>query len=201
MRLTAHISASQTAAEPPDIGRVFEQHAPFVRALARQLLQREADADDATQEVFVLAWRKLSNFQGNGMRTWLAMITVKTVAAMRRRVWLRNRLGLEAVQEPQIEPQTPASALELQEAKAIFDAAASKLSPKKRVVLVLSDIHGFTGPEVADAVGCPLETVYSRLFHARRELVHHLAEAGHGSPEMVERARSGRLHATGGPLP
>ena len=54
---------------------------------------------------------------------------------------------------------------------AVLDRMLAKLPPKKRTVLVLFEIEGLSAKEIADVVGCPENTVWSRLHHARAEMV------------------------------
>jgi RNA polymerase sigma-70 factor (ECF subfamily) len=54
---------------------------------------------------------------------------------------------------------------------ATLDRMLGKLPPKKRTVLVLFEIEGLSAKEISDVVGCPENTVWSRLHHARSEMV------------------------------
>ena len=56
------------------------------------------------------------------------------------------------------------------DAAATVERALSKLSQKKREVLVLFELEGLSGDEIAVALGCPVPTVFTRLHHARKEL-------------------------------
>jgi RNA polymerase sigma-70 factor (ECF subfamily) len=162
---------------------MWEEHAPFVHALALHLLGPGIDPDDLTQEVFFLAWRKLPEYRGGSMRNWLCQMTVKLAAGARRRAWVRHHLGLDTAGEL-VADQSPERSLEVREANAIFDSAVSAMSDKKRAVFVLSEIYDLSGPEVAEAVGCSVATVYSRLFYARREFEQFMAR--YGDPRRAE---------------
>ena len=67
-----------------------------------------------------------------------------------------------------------------------FSEILARMAPKKREVLVLFEIEGLSGEAIAERVGCPLDTVWSRLYHARREFAR-LAR----SDAQRERVRSG----------
>ena len=51
-----------------------------------------------------------------------------------------------------------------------IDAAIAKLSPEHRAVVLLKEVEGMQYHEIADAVGCSIGTVMSRLFYARKKL-------------------------------
>jgi len=57
-----------------------------------------------------------------------------------------------------------------QEIRARIDAAISKLSDEHRAVIVMRELDGMEYQEIADALGCSIGTVMSRLFYARRKL-------------------------------
>ena len=67
-------------------------------------------------------------------------------------------------------PSPVIDAAEQQSHVATLDKMLSKLPPKKRAVLVLFEIEGLSAKEISDVVGCPENTVWSRLHHARSEL-------------------------------
>lgn len=174
-----------SAAAVPEIERLLEEYGPFVSALARHLTGPGVDPEDLTQDVFFLAWRKLPEFRGGSMRTWLCRITLKLASTARRRAWVRHSLGMDAAGEL-VDDSTPERSAEVSEANTIFEKAVAVMSPKKRDVFVLTEIYDFTGPEVAQAVGCSLPTVYSRLFYARREFDQFMKQSG------APRSRSSR---------
>lgn len=173
LRVT-HAPAQPSA---PDLQRLYYEHAPFVRALARHLLGSTGDSDDVTQEVFVLAWKKLQTCQVHALRAWLAEITVRVVSGARRRAWFVRTLGLEHARE-EIDWNTPEQAAENREALRELDAALRCMSERLRTVFVLFEVHGFSGQEVAEMLQCSLNSVHTRLFRARREF---FARVGHAS--------------------
>ncbi len=162
--------------------QLFEAHADFVRRLVVRLGTPTADADDLVQETFVIAFRKWSDFdptqfvaRGTGAsaeRTWLYAIAARVAAAARRRARVRRFFGVAP--EP-VDPATPGSLLERAEARRRVSRLLEGLGEKKRTVFVLFEIEGLTGEEIARVVGCPVKTVWTRLFHARREFLKQLA--------------------------
>jgi RNA polymerase sigma-70 factor (ECF subfamily) len=82
---------------------------------------------------------------------------------------MRSLLSVLPWHEPEPEPQ-PDPAEKASELR-LLDRLLDKLSPKKRMVLVLFEIEGLGVNEIASLMGCPPNTVWSRLRHARAELV------------------------------
>ena len=159
-----------------EVRAVFDEHARYVWRALRHLGIPEADVEDLCQEVFVVVQRKLSEFEGRSeLRTWLYGICLRVAADHRRRAHVRNERphpdpteGLAA--SPGMRPDARA------EARSALQALLGELDDDKRVVLVLYELEGLTMKEVAAAVGCPLQTAYSRL-HAARARITALVEA------------------------
>lgn len=149
---------------------VFREHAPYVWRAMRRLGVREADAEDLCQEVFVVVHRKLAEFEGrSSMRTWIYGICVRVARDHRRRAHVRREQPTEHVPEERRSAPQLAELLR-SEARALLDAALETLDDDKRAVFVLYEIEGLEMKEVAEAVGCPLQTAYSRLHAARKRV-------------------------------
>ena len=138
----------------------------FVSALGVPPDERE----DAAQDVFVAVYRGLRQFRGEAqLSTWIYRIAARHASHLGRRRRVRSFLSIlpwhETELEPQPDPAEKASELRL------LDRLLDKLSPKKRMVLVLFEIEGLGVNEIANVMGCPANTVWSRLRHARAELV------------------------------
>jgi RNA polymerase sigma-70 factor (ECF subfamily) len=122
------------------------------------------------QELFVVALNQADRFGEAGPpRPWLYGVAFKLIASSRRRIRLRRFLGLDDAPEP-AHSETPSAIFEHRETSERVYALLDRLSEKKRTVLVLYEMEGWTGEEIAERVGCPLKTVWTRLFHARRDL-------------------------------
>lgn len=152
---------------------LYEAHVDFVWRNLRRLGVYESDVEDRTQEVFVVAHRRFDQFEdrGHGPRAWLFQIVLRVASDARRH---RRRhpedpdggdaLGRAGVEAPQ------ADALLRNEALSQLDAALETIDVGRRTVLVLHEIEEMTAPEIAQVLGIPLNTVYSRLRVARAEL-------------------------------
>jgi RNA polymerase sigma-70 factor, ECF subfamily len=163
----------------PTLADVFRQYAPFAWRALRRLGVPEADVDDVCQEVFVVVHRKLGDFEGRStLRTWIYGICARTASDYRRSGRVRREIVTDAPPEAAAEGGQH-DAVALRQARAALDRILDTLDDDKRAVFVLYEIEELTMAEVAEALGCPLQTAYSRL-HAARKIV----EAG------VARARS-----------
>lgn len=173
--------AGATSPAPvPPLAEVFRQYAPFVWRALRRLGVPEADVDDVCQEVFVVVHRKLGDFEGrSSLRTWIYGICARTASDYRRSGRVRREIVTDAPPEATHEGGQH-DAVALKQARVALDRILDALDEDKRAVFVLYEIEELTMAEVAEALGCPLQTAYSRL-HAARKIV----EAG------VARAREG----------
>jgi RNA polymerase sigma-70 factor (ECF subfamily) len=147
------------------------------------------DADDLLQELFVVALNQAHRFGDAGPpRPWLYGVAFKLLQAARRKVRFRRFLGLEVAEEPS-HPETPGTLFEHREASQRLYAMLDQLSEKKRTVIILYEIEGWKGEEIAAQLGCPLKTVWTRLFHARRDLEALVEqERGRTAPEVPDGA-------------
>jgi RNA polymerase sigma-70 factor (ECF subfamily) len=165
----------------PSTGELFRQYGGFVWRVLRRLGVPEEDADDIAQEVFVTVHRKLPSFEGrSSVRTWLYGIAVRVASDYRKRARTRREAPTKVETRPAIEPTQEDHVAEGQ-ARALLDQILDELDEAKRAVFVLYEIEGLPMADVATAVGCPVQTAYSRLHSARRDV-----EAA------VERLRQGR---------
>ena len=163
----------------PSFEDVFREHAPFVWRALRRLGVSEADADDVCQEVFVVVHRKLPEFEGRStLRTWIYGICVRT-ASSHRRLARHKEIAVDELPEAEATDGPHEQATRKQALRAL-DRALDELDEDKRAVFVLYEVEELTMAEVAEVVGCPLQTAYSRL-HAARDRVQK-ALASRGSP-------------------
>jgi RNA polymerase sigma-70 factor, ECF subfamily len=159
---------------------IFREHAPFVWRVLRRLGVAETDVEDASQEVFLVVHRKLGEFEGrSSVRTWIYGICVRVASDHRRRAHLRRERVTDAPPELAFVPRQT-SKIQRLEALAALDVALAALDDDKRAVFVLYEIEELSMADVAEAVGCPLQTAYSRLHAARRYVRDALASAAAG---------------------
>lgn len=167
-------------------GRLVRRHHRRVYAAALHILGNHSDADDATQESFVRAFKGLSTFDGRAeFSTWLYRITVNTALnALRvgkRVATLEQRGGDEAAHvggtpealgQPTSDPAARAG--RTAEVARVLEAI-SQLSASLRVTLVLATIEDLPYKQIAEILEIPEGTVAWRVNEARRLLRQRLA--------------------------
>ena len=165
------LSLVASVAPPKDeLGSIFREHAPFAWRTLRRLGVEVRDADDACQDVFVVAQRKLGQFERRStLKTWIYGVCLKVAADYRRRAHSR-RETLEATLPDEAGEGSPHAELERKEALRMLDVMLNELDDDKRAVFVLYEIEQLSMREVAEVVGCPAQTAYARLYAARRQV-------------------------------
>lgn len=155
------------AGDSPAWKQLYDSHFPFVERICRRLGTPDAELDDVVQETFVIAFKKLSAFSEGKLSTWLYRIAANVVSSRHRRRRIRTALfGLftESPPEPAVD-----RAYDAREAQAQVAAVLERMAPKKREVFALYELDGMSGEEIAERVGCKVDTVWSRLHYARAD--------------------------------
>jgi RNA polymerase sigma-70 factor (ECF subfamily) len=152
---------------------LFEAHGAFVLRLVRHLGVLPSDVEDVAQEVFVIAHRRLDTLQREGSaRSWLFGIARRVAANYLRKV---KRSGEQALVDAHAaDGGDPAAELQLARDRALLTRALGRLDEDKRAVFVLFELEGLAMHEVAEMVGCPINTAYSRLYAARLIVQRHV---------------------------
>jgi RNA polymerase sigma-70 factor (ECF subfamily) len=177
-------------------GRLVRAHQRRVHATALQMLGDRGEAEDATQETFLRAWRALDRFDGRSkLSTWLYRICVNVClnAIRRRKRRASSDLDDPRVPEPTADPTQgrtdPAAALETDQTERRLAAALESLSPTLRSAVVLVLLQGMPHKEAADVLGCPEGTVAWRIHEARRRLRLALDDLRDDAPSVAEGGR------------
>jgi RNA polymerase sigma-70 factor (ECF subfamily) len=164
-------AAPEAALAQPGFDEVYEQLFDFVWRSLRRLGVPRAGIDDAVQDVFVVVHRRLPEFEGrSSLRTWVFGIALRVAHDHRRRA--RRKGGLAPL-DPRMadEGLDPDASLARSEAVRELDRILGGLDEGKRAVFVLVEIEEMSAPEAALALGANVNTVYSRLRAARREVL------------------------------
>lgn len=148
---------------------LYEAQFGFVLRTCLRLGLPEADAEDAVQETFLVASRNLTRFREGRLSTWLYRIARNVCFGKLRRRRVRDALfSLWLPRDETAAPAPDALFSQREEARRVREVV-TRLSPKKREVFALYELEGLSGEEIAERVGCPLATVWTRLHHARRD--------------------------------
>jgi RNA polymerase sigma-70 factor (ECF subfamily) len=159
-----------------------------VFAMIYNMVHNEQDAWDLAQESFVKAWKSIKRFRRHSsFYTWIYRIVMNVTID-----WLRKKqikgAGTEfddTVRMKEVDPAArtvpkadplPHERMEQTEIRARIDRAISQLSPEHRAVILMKEIEGMQYHEIAEALGCSIGTVMSRLFYARKKLQNSLRD-------------------------
>lgn len=168
---------AETVLTPRAFPDVYAAYFGFVWRCLRGLGVPERSLDDAAQDVFVAVHRRLPDFRGDSsLRTWIYGI-VRHVALNQRRGERRHGGVMEFV-EPESPGPTPHESVQDREAAEFVSRFAAGLDDKKRDVFVLALMEQMAIPEVAETLGVPLNTAYTRLRTVRQEFARALAKRG-----------------------
>jgi RNA polymerase sigma-70 factor (ECF subfamily) len=146
--------------------------------IAYRIMGEPHSAADATQEAFITAFRKIDTYRGGSFRSWLMRITTNTCYDMIRYQKRRPAIGLDDLVDPDYDDgppipdpvATPEEAAQNSELSRAIQDCINGLQLDQRVVLVMSDVEGYSYQEIADSVETQLGTVKSRLSRARASL-------------------------------
>jgi RNA polymerase sigma-70 factor (ECF subfamily) len=151
---------------------MVRDHFRTVWRTARRMGLPPLRADEAAQEVFVMAARKLAQIELGAERSYLVSVAVRIAANWRRARSGRVELADEQSMCEGADPAPPADELiDRKRLRLVLDQALEKLPPELRSVFVLFELEGFSGPEIAETLALPAGTVASRLRKAR-EMFH-----------------------------
>ncbi len=173
---TDEVSAALAMAEKadlpsaPDFATAYDAEFEGVWLYLRRLGVPAADVEDAVHDVFVVAHRRYATYdRARPVRPWLLGIAFRIAAQ-----WRRQRRHEVVLDEPAKEVadsgQAPDDAFASREAQGQLHAALGQIDLHQRAVMVMHDLHGIAVPEIAEELGVPLNTVYSRLRLGRAKV-------------------------------
>lgn len=144
------------------------QHLDLVWRVLRRAGLRDADAEDAAQDVFWVFAQRLEDVPVRAERAFLASTAFRVASACRRSKRYREVSQEADCEEYAGSDPLPDRELELQRARALLSRALSALSAPEREVFILAELEQLSRTEVAEALGIPPGTVASRLTRARQ---------------------------------
>jgi RNA polymerase sigma-70 factor (ECF subfamily) len=162
-----------------------------VYSLALRMLSSPEAAEDATQEAFIRAWRRIDTFRGGRFQSWLFTIVANLSRDELRRRGRRPQTSLDAARDdpdrasldPADDGPSPEAVAEQGDLRAVLEAALAQLPDEWREIVLLSDVQDLAYDEISRVTGLPLGTVKSRLSRARGRLRDIIAAAS--EPNLV----------------
>lgn len=180
------------------VAKLVDTHSPRLYNLALRILRSPQDAEDALQETFITALRKLEQFDGRAeFSTWLYRIAVNAslMALRKKRSRRRQEEPLEVPQFEDIRSREllswnadPSQEVLKAEMRELMENAIGQLPAKYRVVFVLRDLEGLSIEETAKTLGISAANVKIRLMRARLFLREALGQYFRESPQAKVKA-------------
>jgi RNA polymerase sigma-70 factor (ECF subfamily) len=152
-----------------DLTEAYAEHAPFLVRVLKRLTGDSTHVEDLLQETFIIALKRRRAFAGRStVRTWLYGIARNLAWRHNRGAfrWLRFRSRLAI--EPPPAGGDPGATLERKQHSALVQGALAELPLKQREVLVLFELEGMSGEEIAELLGINRNAVWARLHVARK---------------------------------
>lgn len=171
MRIVAKNTVSVIESPPPlELSALFRQYYAGIWRLLRRLGVPTANVDDAAQEVFWVAARKLTEIRPGKERSFLYGIALRVASNQRRRqATLPPLCDVEQIAPLQAPTLSPEEQVEQRQKRALLDRVLDQMSTDLRTVFVLQELEGLEVKKIAELERLPLGTVSSRLRRAREQ--------------------------------
>jgi RNA polymerase sigma-70 factor (ECF subfamily) len=164
------------------LAAVFKLYGTPVYRLARRMMGNQADAEDATQEIFLRAFEQADKFHGrSSLFTWLYRLAARhclNKLKRRRRRDVREHLSADGGHWAHQETApSPLEHLVVKEQSEFLDALLRSLPPNYRACILLREVQGLSYAGIAEHLEIPIGTVMSRLARARQVLRERLQQS------------------------
>ena len=170
LAMPAAIRAKDSAQAERDarVTAVVRAHHDFIWRLLRRLGIPESNVDDALQQVFCIAARRIADIAPGSERSFLFGSALRVASDQRRSAAQRERST--AVLADQVDPRpSPEEQVDASRKRALLDEILDGMAMELRTVLVLFELEQMTKSEVAELLAIPVGTAVSRLRRAREE--------------------------------
>ncbi len=148
------------------LGEIYDRHAKSLHSFIRRFDPGE-DTEDIMHSVFLRVAQKAPEYDGRNptARAWLFGIAAHALQKRRRsmRRLMSALLAHDSASDAAVAPSV--------EARIDVQQSLSRISPPKRLVLILFEIEGFTCQEISNLLSVPIGTIWTRLHHARHDFV------------------------------
>jgi RNA polymerase sigma-70 factor (ECF subfamily) len=154
--------------------RLYRAYLPRLTRFLQQLTRQPQAIEEAINDTMLVVWRRASTYTGTSkVSTWIFAI------AYRRSLKLLKQFDTPVEGDDGEEPATdeaPEGAVMQKQLHRALAAAMKQVPAEQRAVIELTYYHGCAYREIAEILGCPVDTVKTRMFHARRRLRQLLSE-------------------------
>lgn len=160
-----------------DFNKIINDNKNNIKNIIR-LITRE-DNEDIEQEVYFKIWKKSDNYEEKGsLKSWISMITKNTSLDYLKSKYYKTSVKsdsdentLNDIKDRKLSPED--NIINLERKRQIIKAIDS-LKPKFKQVIIMTEIDGYSYEECAQKLKCPIGTVKSRIFNAKKELAEKL---------------------------
>ena len=166
------IKASEGSME--DFERIYKEYSGFVYNVAIRVVNNMDEAQEVTQEVFLIVYRKLKSFQfKSSFKTWIYRITVNLAINYAKKESKEQRVAFAYDEEYECDKtvDTLGEKIERKQQGKIITTLLKALNPEQRACIVLRSIEGLSYQEIAEVLCINVNTVRSRLRRGREKLV------------------------------
>lgn len=172
-------SLEAACARQPQFAELFETYRKPIFKLCLNLTGNSTDAEDAFQASFLAIYEALPTFSGRSkLTTWMFRIALRMALRSKGKKHELDSLAADPAAE------IPADPVLRRETGEVLGRAMGRLSAEHRMVLSLFAIEELSHREIAELLGIPEGTVWSRLHVARKKLVAELSEGGYSREDL-----------------
>lgn len=162
-----------------NFNEIIETNKNNIKNIIRLITKSENE--DLEQEVYIKLWKNSDKYKEQGsMKSWIGTIAKNTSKDYLKSAMVRNEQNstsdefvLTSIKDKKTTPEDRVLASERQ--KKIIKAIDG-LKPKLRETIMLCEIYGFTYEEAAEKLNCPIGTIKSRIYNAKKELAEKLED-------------------------
>jgi len=149
--------------------RLYRIYQPRLARFLIGLVKRPQLVEEVLDDVMMVVWQTAGSFRGTSkLSTWVFAIAYRKALKARSR-W-PDPIEEDERDERVSNDPAPDAELERSRVRSALVAAMGKLSPEQRAVVDLTYFHGLGYRDIAEILSCPVDTVKTRMFHARRRL-------------------------------
>jgi len=189
-------STGKAEPRPVEIGELFAAYHQRVSVWVRRLGGPQIEVDDAVQEVFLLAHRRLRKLKDRGgLTVWLYRVTENVVRHQRRRLRRRREVLSGGAEADRLASDSPSAGELLTDEEArrkslqLIYEVLDRMSERSRTLIILFELEELTGQEIAELKGVKVATVWVLLHRARAEFRRQLAALQRTSPQLLSLKR------------
>lgn len=176
-------SADRAEDEPPPVveasalaltfRRIYDERFDDVERWVRAFGGRAPDIPDLVHDIFVVAYRRLAHFDEQNVAGWLYRITRRKMRDYRHLSWIKHLFTertLSTFEHSLAVGADPLHQLESHRETQLLQRILDTLPAEQRAAFVLFEIEGYSGAEIAQLEGVPLNTVWGRIYKAKQKL-------------------------------